>query len=287
MTDFLGLPVFKRLYGFGDVATLKAKTTVALVGGADARAIAGALPSHPKIKPIRGAPLVVMQSDFTSATDNGDPDKNDRRYHEVMIAVIVHGVATAAPAMFPLVLFLDDPVAMASGREFYGFPKVLAEVDLEPGRTSVRFTSYPRGVKTTSEVFRSSWDPKPGVVSRALTGASGLVLSAMKASGLDDDTTALLSGLMLSRAGEIMNIRQLPDLTNPRRASLTELTRFSSRLTDPGPITLLSDFVLDLPDEPIWSLKRRLFREGSPSTLLAFDWSITMAVTTGEVLASW
>jgi hypothetical protein len=58
-------------------------------------------------------------------------------------------------------------------------------------------------------------------------------------------------------------------------------------LTDPGPITLLSDFVLDLPDEPIWSLKRRLFREGSPSTLLAFDWSITIAVTTGEVLASW
>jgi hypothetical protein len=152
----------------------------------------------------------VMQSDFTARRTTIGQERP--RYHEVMIAVIVHGVATAAPAMFPLVLFLDDPVAMASGREFYGFPKVLAEVDLEPGRTSVRFTSYPRGVKTTSEVFRSSWDPKPGVVSRALTGASGLVLSAMKASGLDDDTTALLSGLMLSRAGEIMNIRQLPDL---------------------------------------------------------------------------
>src|ERR1700754_1702610 len=69
VTDYLGLPVFKPLYGFGDVATLTAKTTVALVGGADGRAIAGALPSHPKIKPVHGAPLVVMQSDFTSAMD--------------------------------------------------------------------------------------------------------------------------------------------------------------------------------------------------------------------------
>jgi Acetoacetate decarboxylase (ADC) len=287
MTDFFGLPAFRRMYGFGDVATLRTRSLVAFIGGADARAIAGAVPSHPMLKPIRRAPLVVMQSEFSSATDNGDPLACVHRYHEVMIAVVVEGVGSPVPALFPLVLFVDDATAMVSGREFYGFPKVLADVALERSRAHVRYTSYPHGEKKVSEVLRSSWDPEPNIVSRALSGAADLVLGAVRTAGVDEDTIALISGLVLEPAGEILNVRQMVDLRNPRRAELTQLTRFSPRLLDPSIGTLVSGYSLELPDEPVWSLGRRFFREERPRTLAAFDWSVTMEVTTGEVLASW
>ncbi|OJY23758.1 MAG: hypothetical protein BGO98_17575 [Myxococcales bacterium 68-20] len=287
MTDFYGLPAFKRMYGFGDTATLRTKSLVAFIGGADARAVAGAVPPHRMLQPIARAPLVVMQSDFTSATDNGDPDENEYRYHEIMLAVIVAGVGTPVPALFPLVLFVDEPTAMLSGREFYGFPKVPADVALERNRAHVRYTSFPRGERRVTEVLRSSWDPEPGILSRALSSAVDLVSSAVRAAGVDDDTIDLLSGLVLAPAGQILNVRQLPDLRNPRRAELSQLTRFSPRLLDPSVAALVSGYTLELPEEPVWSLGRRFFRGESPKTLAAFDWSVTMKVTTGEVLDSW
>ncbi|HVJ94703.1 MAG TPA: acetoacetate decarboxylase family protein [Labilithrix sp.] len=287
MTDFLGLPVFKRMYGFGDTATLRSRSVIAFLGGADARAIVGAVPAHRLLQPIPGAPLVLMQSGFTSATDNGDPDENDHRYHEVMLAAIVAGVGTPVPALFPLILFVDDLVAMTSGREFYGFPKVPAEVSLEHGRAHVRYTSFPRGERRITEVLRSSWNPEPGILSRAVSGAVDFIADTVRAAGVDDDTIDLVSGIMLAPAGQILNIRQLPDLRNPRQAALTQLTRFSPRLLDPTVATIVSDFELELPDEPIWSLGKRFFRGEKPRTLAAFDWSVTMKVTTGEVLESW
>ena len=287
MTEFFGLPAFKRMYGFGDTATLRSRSLVAFLGGADARAIVGAIPVHRLIQPIVGAPLVLMQSDFTSATDNGDPDESEHRYHEVMLAVMVAGVGTPVPGLFPLVLFVDDMVAMTSGREFYGFPKVPAEVSLERGRAHVRYTSFPRGERRVTEVLRSSWNPEPGLISRAVSGAVDLVSDAVRAAGVDEDTIDLISGLMLAPAGQIYNVRQLVNLQSPRQAELTQLTRFAPRLLDPNVATLVSDFNVELPDEPIWSLGRRFFRGERPRTLAAFDWSVTMKVTTGEVLASW
>ncbi len=287
MTDYLGLPAFKRLYGYGDTATLRCRSLVAFLAGADPRAIAGAVPAHRLLQPIAGAPLVLMQSDFTSATDNGDPDGNDHRYHEVMLAVIVRGVDSLVPALYPLVLFVDDMIAMVSGREFYGFPKVPAEVVLDRGRAHVRYTSFPRGERRVTEVLRSSWDPEAGMVSRVVAGAVDLVTSAVRAAGIDEDTIDLLSTLALAPAGQILNVRQVPDLANPRRAERSQLTRFAPRLLDPTVASLVSGFEVDLPEEPVWSLGRRFFRGERPRTIAAFDWSVTMKVTTGEVLDTW
>lgn len=287
MTEFFGLPVFKRMYGYGDTVTLRTRSLVAFVGGVDARALAGAIPMHKMLVPFARAPLVVMQSHFTSATDNGDPAGNDYHYHEVMIAAIVAGVGTQVPALFPLILFVDEPNAMLSGREFYGFPKVPAEVVLETDHACVRSTTYPHGSKQVTDVFRSSWTAKPGLLARALSGAVDLVSSAVRAAGVDEDTVDLLSGFVLAPAGQILNVRQVPDLRNPRRAERTELTRFSPRLLEPSVASLVSNYTLDLPDEPVWSLGKRFFRGEKPRTLAAFHWSVTMMVTTGEVLDSW
>ncbi|MBX3204473.1 MAG: acetoacetate decarboxylase family protein [Labilithrix sp.] len=287
MTDFFGLPAFKPMYGFGDTATLRTNMVVAFVGGADGRAVAGAVPAHPKLRPIASAPLVVVQSEFTSATDNGDPDDNVHRYNEVMLAVVVEGVGTPVPALFPLILFVDDPLPMVSGREYYGFPKVLGEVALGPGSAAVRYTYYPRGVKKVTEVLKARWDTQPGIVARALSGLGELLTAAVRGAGVDEDTIDLVGALALAPAGQILNVRQLPDLSNPRRARVSELTRFAPRLIDPGAPVLVQGHALELPDEPVWSLGRRFFRGGSPRTLAAFSWSVTMQVTTGEVIDTW
>lgn len=287
MTDWFGNPGFRRMYGFGDTATLRCNSLVAFIGGADARALAGALPTHRLLKPLFGAPLVVMQSDFVSATDNGDPIGEDRRYHEVTLAVPVVVSGLAAPALFPLVLFVDDVVAMTSGREFYGFPKVLADVGFERGRAQVRWTSYPRGEKRVTDVFRSTWNPEPGLLSRAMAGIADFVSSAVRATGIDDDTIDLVNAIALAPAGQIVNVRQLPDLTNTRRAELTQLTLFSPRLLDPSMGSIISDYSLELPEEPYWSLGRRFFRGERPRTIAAFEWSVTMKVSTGQELANW
>lgn len=287
MTEFFGLPAFKRMYGFGDTATLRTDMLVAFIGGADARALAGAVPAHRLLRPIARAPLVVVQSEFTSATDNGDPDDNVYRYNEVMLAVVVEGVGTAVPALFPLILFVDHPVPLVSGREYYGFPKVLGEVALDRGAAAVRYTHSPRGEEKVATVLESRWDTRPGIVARALSGLADMLAVAVRGAGVDEDTIDLVGALALAPAGQILNVRQRPDLSNPREARVSELTRFAPRLIDPGAPALVSGYSLELRDDPVWSLERRFFRGASPRTLAAFTWSVTMKVTTGEVLDTW
>ncbi|MBX3258756.1 MAG: acetoacetate decarboxylase family protein [Labilithrix sp.] len=287
MTEFFGLPAFKRMYGFGDVATLRADMLVAFVGGADARALAGAVPAHRLLKPIASAPLVVVQTAFTSAADNGDPEDNVYRYNEVMLAVVVEGVGTPVPALFPLILFVDHPVPMVSGREYYGFPKVLGEVALERGSAAVRYAYSPRGERKVVTVLKSRWDTRPGLVARALSGLAEALAGVVRGAGVDEDTIDLVGAIALAPAGQILNVRQLPDLSNPRRARVSELTRFAPRLVDPGAPALVRGHSLELPNEPVWSLERRFFRGAPPRTLAAFTWSVTMQVTTGEVLDTW
>jgi hypothetical protein len=283
--DFLGLPVWKRMYGFGDVGTLEATMLTAFLGNVDRRALAGLLPDHPKLRLAPATPLVVVQSDFTRVVDNGDPDRNEYRYHEVMLAAVVSG--DPVPALFPLVLFVDDPLIMASGREFYGFPKVMGEVVLERGRAIVRHTSFPRGVKTTREVMRSTWSERPPLLSRVLTNVADAAVELARAAGVDEDTFDFLTNLATGPFGRVINLRQLPDLSNPRRASRSELTLFAPKVVDPELRSFVSDYRLELPPEPVWSLGRRLFANETPKTVLAFEWQAKFLVTTGQVIDAW
>lgn len=285
--DFLGLPLFKRMYGHGDVGTLDARMLTAFLGNVDRRALAGMLPEHPSLRVLPGSPLVVVQSDFTRVVDNADPDRNEYRYHEVMFAAVVGGVRSPLPALFPLILFVDDPVIMASGREFYGFPKVMGEVVLDPERAVVRYTSLPGGVKTTRDVMRATWSARTPLLARVLTSAVEAVTELARAAGVDEDTFDLVSNLTAAPFGRIMNLRQTPDLRRPRRASRSELTLFTPTVRDPRLLSVIADYRVELPAEPVWSLGRRLFEGKEPKTTLAFEWQATFIVTTGEVIDTW
>jgi hypothetical protein len=285
--EFLGLPLWKRMYGFGDAGTLEATMLTALLGNVDRRALAGMLPDRPTLHVAPAAPLVVFQSDFTRVVDNGDPDRNEYRYREVMIAAIVNRDADRLPYLFPLLLFVDDPIIMASGREFYGFPKVMGEVVLEPGRAVVRHTSFPRSVKTTRDVMRAKWSERAPFVARVLTSAAQAAAELARAAGVDEDTFDFLSNLTTAPFGRVLNLRQVPDISNPRRASRSELTLFAPKVVDPKLSSVVSDYRLELPPEPVWSLGQRLFANEAPRTVLAFEWQATFVVTTGRVIEAW
>lgn len=285
--DFMGLPAWKRMYGFGDVGTLEARMITAFLVNFDRRAVSGMLASHPKLRLARGAPLLLFHSDFTRVTDNGDPDRNEYRYHEVMFAAVVTGPGEPLPSLFPLILFVDDPVIMAAGREFYGFPKVMGEVILEPRRAVVRHTSFPRGVRTTREVMRATWSGESPFVARVLTSAAQAASELARAAGVDDDTFDFVTNLAAAPFARVINVRQLPDLANPRRASRSELTLFAPKVVAPKLLSVLGDYRVELPAEPVWSLGRRLFANETPETALALEWQATFLVTTGRVIDAW
>jgi hypothetical protein len=284
--DFLGLPLFRRLYGFGDTLTMRAKMTNAILGGVDRRALEGALPEHPLVRLHPVSPVVLVLSEFTDVVDNADPLPNVSTYREVMLAVVL--CAEGATPLFPLVLFVDDPVAVAAGREYHGFPKVPALVDYGPTFAVVQCEATPRGQRVRHEVLRASWRAEPGLLGQALSLVQGAASGLLRAAGADDDTVDLVTQRMLAPSGEIWNLRQVPDIGNPARAAFSQLTRFKPQLTRPSEIRLLGDFTLALPEEPIWQLRRRFFRGGEPAVRLAFQWEATMtAAGAGSVIDTW
>jgi hypothetical protein len=292
--DFLGLPLFRRLYGYGDRLTLRAKMTTAVFTHVDRAALRGGLPKHPKVALHPQSPLILVQSDFVSCVDNGDPEAGDRPYREVMLACVLQGAGPFFGPMFPLVLFLDDPVAMAAGREFHGFPKVPARLAFTERGAEVDFTSYPRGVRTDRRVLETSWSAEPGLVARALAAAGDGLARVVRAAGVDEDTVDAVAQLALAPAGEVWNLHQVPDLANPRRAVYSRLTRFKPIVAQPGDAELLRGFELALPAasaEPTWALGRRFFHakdeERRVKATFAFRWSATMHADGGEVIDAW
>jgi hypothetical protein len=293
--DFLGLPLWRPLYGFGDTLALRARMTNAFfVSHVDRRAIAGALPRHPKVKLHPASPLVVVQSDFLHCEDNADPQSNDYRYREIMLACLLEGPAGIFGPMWPLILFLDQPIAFAAGREFHGFPKVPAAVSLDEASMAVDFDSWPGGVRRAGRVMGSRWSVARGLVARALGAASGAMGSVLRAAHIDADTVDFVEQLAMMPMGEVWNLHQVPDLASPRRSTFNQLTRFKPTITEPGAFQWLSDFTLDLPsaaEDPVWSLgKRFLHAKEEPASrraLAAFTWEATMHVSGGEVLDTW
>lgn len=295
--DFLGLPVWKRLYGFGDRLELRARMTTAVFArGIDRRALVGALPRHPRVKLHPLSPVVVIQADYPRCVDVADPDQNDYPYREVMVACVLQGSAGRFGAMWPLVLYLDNAIATAAGREYHGFPKVPARVTLEDGRGTVDYTWSPRGEPRTSRVLEARWrsGEGEGIVARALNAASDAIAAAVRATGVDADTVDLLTGFALGSSFEVWNLHQVPDLAHPRRAVLSQLTSFQPRVLEPTVPRVLDGFELTLPsvaEDPVWSLGRRFFEAGpravTRKATLAFAWEATMHVSGGEVIDSW
>jgi len=293
--DFLGLPTWKPLYGFGDTVLLRAKMTNAMfVHGIDRRALAGALPRHPRVKLHRASPIVLVQSEFLHCADNGDPDGNDYPYREVMIACVLEGTAGLFGPMWPIALFLDSPIATAAGREFHGFPKVPARVAIGESSAEIDFESWPGGKPRVRRVLSSRWSDARGIVARAMSAASGVVSAALRAAKVDADSIDALEQLALAPMGEVWNLHQVPDLASPRRATFSQLTRFKPTIADPSGFRLLEGFTLELPsaaDEPVWEIGKRFFeakdRPVKKSAAVAFAWEATMRVSGGDVIDTW
>jgi hypothetical protein len=286
-TDFLGLPLFKRLYGFGDVATLRARMTSAFFGGLDRQAAAGALPTHPLVKLHPMTPLIVIASEFLHVVDNGDPDRNDIPSNEVMLAVMLRPTRGPVPPLFPLILFVDEPVPMVAGREFHGWPKVMSRIEWGDRTSSVKYAFFPKGARSQVEVLRLAWEGEAAFAGTLLDWCGQAWGAVARTMHFDADTVDALTQLALAPAGEVWNLRQVADLANPRRAVFSELTRFKPRLTDPTMPRALRRCELALPDEPVWSLGRRFFRGEAPKPIAAFRWEATMTVMGGESIDRW
>ena len=285
-SEFLGLPLFKRLYGFGDALTLRAGMRTCLLGNVDRKALAAALPTHPMVRLHSLSPLILIQSDVHEAIDNGDPDRNIHSYREAMLAVLLSGPRGMPGPMFPLILFVDHPIAMAAGREFHGFPKVPADIENDGRHFRVSYVSFPRGVQTRETVMESRWTNDAAAATAALSIVRRIVAGTARAMGFDvagADPIQLLSKTMM---GEVWNIRQLPDLANPRRAVVSQLTRFRPEITDTEGLALLHDFSVNFRDDSMWSLSR-FFSSGGPRPLIAYRWRATMTIRGGEVIDSW
>ena len=293
--EFLGLPLWKPLYGFGDTVLLRAKMTNAMfLHGIDRRALAGALPRHPRVRLHPLSPILVVQSDFVHCADNGDPDANDYPYREVMLACLLDGVAGLFGPMWPLALFLDSPIATAAGREFHGFPKVPAKLSIGDSTAEVAFESWPGGQPRVRRVLSTRWSEPHELVVRATSLAKGAVATFLRAARVDADMIDAFEQLALAPLGEVWNLHQVPDLANPRRATLAQLTRFKPRLAEPSGLQLLRDFTLNLPstdEEPVWELGRRFFESKGKGierrAAVSFAWESTMRVSGGDVIDEW
>ena len=259
---YLGLPTWKRLYGFGDSLTIRARMVNAFVGGIDRDAVERALPIHPLVRLHPRSPLVLVHTDFLSLRDDADPDRNDFPAHEVMAAVILEPTVGRVPVLFPLILFVDEPVSIAAGREFHGFPKVLASVDWREDGVRVDYTHFPQRRRTSAFCLSSRWNPTgraDGPLVSGLRTLARIVAPFGLAAG-----ARTLEELVLGAAGEVWNLRQLPDLTNPRRAALSQLTRFKPTLTDPGGFRALRGLTVRLRAGRAMAA-RRLLRRRRPS----------------------
>jgi hypothetical protein len=285
--EFRGLPLFKRLYGFGTEATLEAAMVTAYLWNVDRAALAAALPAHPLVRLHPLSPLILIQSIFRNCIDGGDPDQNRSTYLEVMLAVALEADRGLVGPLFPLILFVDDPIAMAAGREFHGFPKVPAEIELDEHHSRVRYRSAPRGIPRTTDVLASRWECRRGRGAAAVDGIRRAAAAAARVAGVDLGAADPIELLSRTRAGEVWNLRQVPDVADPRRAVLSQLTRFRPRIQDAEGFQLLGGFRAEFPEEPVWSIGARFFLKGGPRPFLAFRWNATMKVRGGEVIDTW
>lgn len=84
---------------------------------------------------------LVALMDYDDAYSHADPAGAVFEFREVVIAAIVRE-RDAGPArgygLYPISIYITSDVAVAAGREVYGFPKKLADIELGPRHVSVR-----------------------------------------------------------------------------------------------------------------------------------------------------
>jgi uncharacterized protein with NAD-binding domain and iron-sulfur cluster len=107
-----------------------------------------------------------------------DPTGAEHSFHEVVVAAVVRSVRPGLPVgLYPLVLYMDSDVGVAVGREYYGFPKKLAEIRRDPGalllRRPGRRPGEGPGLVHPMDLLRISYRAEERSAPRAVLGEMG------------------------------------------------------------------------------------------------------------------
>ena len=145
-----------------------------------------AIPPRLKLCPGFGGKVLFAALRHEGVHAHHDPTGTRYHYNEVVFAAIVRDQGfnpMRGPGLYPIRLHVDDDMAMAAGREVYGFPKELAQIALGSRELAVTRRliepEWPGGCWRSRPVLSAQWSAKshagppleeshPGVVSLAL-----------------------------------------------------------------------------------------------------------------------
>jgi uncharacterized protein with NAD-binding domain and iron-sulfur cluster len=186
---FLGMPrvgplVLGPPFEFRDVVAWMMLVDV------DQAALDEYLPSRLRALPGCADKALLAVFDHREVLSPNDPTKTLYSYQEIAMLALVHDASTSPEKSFgvmPVWLYLNDDVAVAAGREVYGYPKKLARVDVgEAGFSVVRAGRAPGDVGVPGraspiEILRGAFRPSDdpdwalGGVIRAVGALAGVL----------------------------------------------------------------------------------------------------------------
>jgi hypothetical protein len=224
-------------------------------------------PSGGRVRFTPLAPVVVMSfSDFPSATFVDFPNRGSASERELsfgvpgLYAVYDQGGALVetAFALFMPFLFLDNPVAMLTGRESYGYFKQQGSIGLPTDPGSVGFTAEVYGCKTFGA---DPWSEQPLLtlerVAGPLAGDLGLPwanpLAAATAlverilGGLGDRAPSIdvFANLLLGQLPQIF-LKQFRDIADGTRACYQAVTLANYSVTSLASVALEDRYAITL-----------------------------------------
>ncbi len=155
----------------------------------DAAAVHAELPPCLEVLPGFEGQALWYVMDYPASYAHSDPTGAVYSFQELVIATIVRERARPGPdgiGLFLLAIYINSDVALVAGREMYGFPKKLAEIDVGESSLRVRRKGLapgePPGHVHPIDLVRGRWragEPR----SLGADGLAGLVADRVQLAG--------------------------------------------------------------------------------------------------------
>lgn len=201
-------------------------------------ALAARCPPGLLLAPGFSSKIALFFTDYDGAYALQDPTGVRHQAREIMLAAVVMEPGTARPpGLFPFVLYIDSDVALAVGREIYGFQKRLGDINFQPEEAALSRKTLlegEHGVATPQRLLHARWRRGQAVSGPMATLAT-----------LGGEATAMLvdtlGGVALYNQA---TPKPVPGLTSPLlRSALLRVPAFDIHL---GPMTRLHDARIEL-----------------------------------------
>lgn len=227
-------------------------TTRLFFAEVDPGELAARCPPGLLLAPGFSSKIALFFTEYDGAYALQDPTGVRHQAREIMLAaVVLEPGATRPPGLFPFVLYIDSDVALAVGREVYGFQKRLGTMDFQQDRASLSRKALregERGVATPQRLLHARW--RRG---EAVSGS----MAALAALG-GEATAMLVDSLGGVALYNQATPKPVPGLTSPLlRSALLRVPAFDIHL---GPMTRLHDARIELtvsPTDPLAALLPR------------------------------